>query len=146
MELTQVQNVCFFIERFVNNLIFFKKEWKPTCFGGTNVEENLKVALLQISTSEKVYLLDMVKLSSSLDKNDCEIFAKKFLTNRKIIKIGYGFTQDLKMIARAFDDIRDTDIFRQTVLDLAYFANKVKFFLDDYGKIPYLVPAYDFFR
>ena len=67
----------------------------------------------------------MVKLSAILDQSDCEVFSKKFLTNRKIIKIGYGFTQDLKMITRSFGDTRDTDTFRQSVLDLAYLVNQV---------------------
>ncbi len=94
---------------------------------GTNVEENTKVALVQVSTHEKVYLIDMVKLSILLDQTDCEIFVKKFITNRKIIKIGYGFTQDLKMIAKSFGDTRDTDTFRQSVIDLAYLVNQVSF-------------------
>ena len=94
---------------------------------GTNVEENTKVALVRVSTHEKVYLVDMVKLSILLDQTDCEIFVKKFITNRKIIKIGYGFTQDLKMIAKSFGDTRDSDTFRQSVIDLAYLVNQVSF-------------------
>ena len=60
-------------------------------------------------------------------KKSVEIFAKNFLLNKKIIKLGYGFTQDLRMITKSFGVSHEADVFRQSVLDLAYLVSQVGF-------------------
>jgi uncharacterized protein with PIN domain len=100
-------------------------EWKPSCMTGLSSEDQNKVALIQLSTHEHVYLIDMVKLIGVLDEKDSHVFAKKFLHNKKIIKIGYGFTHDIKMVAQSFPNLHDSDSFRQTVIDLGYLVNSL---------------------
>lgn len=100
-------------------------EWKPTCVMGVNVEESKKVALLQVATNELVYLIDMMQLMNYLDENDSHLFAQKFLYNKKIIKLGYGFTHDIKMLSHSFINVHDLESFRLTVLDLACLVENV---------------------
>jgi hypothetical protein len=96
---------------------------------GIHSEESNKVALIQIATYDRIFLLDIVVLFQDKEKNlyeqDCRLFVEKFLFNKRIIKLGYGFTHDIKMIVRAFVEIQDFDPFRQSVLDLAYLVQQV---------------------
>ena len=98
-------------------------EWKPTC--ATARFDDLKlVALVQIATNESIYLIDMIKLYNLLDVDELQSFSKLFFCNKKIIKIGYGFTQDIKVLCDSFHSpIDHHDPFRQSVLDLAYVVN-----------------------
>ncbi len=92
-------------------------EWKPTCATAHFEENSNQVALIQISTHQFVYLLDMVKLNEVMLEEDTRTFAQKFLKNKKIVKLGYGFTQDIKMLCEAFNCTNEEhDMFRQTVL------------------------------
>jgi uncharacterized protein with PIN domain len=98
-------------------------EWKPTC-ATARFNDSKLVALVQIATSESIYLIDMIKLYDLLEKEELQLFSKLFFCNKKIIKIGYGFTQDLKLLCDSFNTpIDHHDPFRQTVLDLAYLVN-----------------------
>jgi uncharacterized protein with PIN domain len=92
---------------------------------GASSGDKSKVALIQLSTHDHVYLIDMVKLIDILDEKDSQVFAKKFLYNKKVIKIGYGFTHDIKMVAQSFVSLHDSDLFRQTVIDLGYLVNSL---------------------
>jgi len=100
-------------------------EWLPTCATGLGVENKKKVALIQIATEGMVYLLDMVKLIKYIDEQISKAFAKKFLFNKRIVKVGYGFTHDIKMICEAFVNLTETDLLRQTSIDLAYLVGQV---------------------
>ena len=100
-------------------------EWKPSCVIGMNTDDSNKVALIQIATLEQIYLIDMINLNN-LNESDSKLFAEKFLYNKKIIKLGYGFTHDIKMILKSFINLHDADLLRQSVLDLAYFVQQVK--------------------
>lgn len=100
-------------------------EWKPTCAMGIDIEQSKKVALFQIATNERIYLIDLCVLSNILDENDSLLMAQKFLNNKNIIKLGYGFTHDIKMLTHSFINIHDLENFRCTVIDLAYVAEEV---------------------
>lgn len=100
-------------------------EWKPTCAIGINIEQSKKVALFQIATNEWIYLIDLCALSDFLDEMDSLMMAQKFLNNKNIIKLGYGFTHDIKMLTHSFINIHDLENFRSTVIDLAYVAEEV---------------------
>jgi uncharacterized protein with PIN domain len=98
-------------------------EWKPTC-ATARFDEKKLVALVQIATNESIYLIDMIKLYDLLDVEELKSFSKLFFCNKKIVKIGYGFTQDIKVLCDSFNSPMDHhDTFRQTVLDLAYLVN-----------------------
>lgn len=112
-----------------NGLIYVgvDSEWKPTCVTNNVSEDNICAALIQVSTYKRVYLLDIVALKNLFsDKNLVNLFSTKFLCNRRVIKVGYGFTQDLKILGRTFN-LTDLDGFRQTVLDLGTWINHVTF-------------------
>jgi hypothetical protein len=111
-------------------------EWKPTCildFDDT-VEDNKdgdeRIALLQISTREKCFIIDMIKLE--LSPSHYDLFTNLFLKNENIIKIGYGITEDIKMITKSFinetqpslSNDHSIDQFRRTIVDLELIANE----------------------
>ena len=100
-------------------------EWKPSVLLGMNSEEDNRVAVIQVATADVVYLIDMVQLADCLDDKHSKLFAESFLYNKKIIKLGYGFTHDIKMMLRSFVNVHNADLFRQTVLDLAYLAQQM---------------------
>ncbi|CAF0779065.1 unnamed protein product [Brachionus calyciflorus] len=101
-------------------------EWKPTCVMGINIEQAKRVALFQVATKQSIYLIDLAELADKLDENDSHIIAQKFLNNKKIIKLGYGFTHDIKMLSHSFINMHDLENFRSTVIDLAYIAEQLK--------------------
>lgn len=105
-------------------------EWKPTCVSGVSQGENAnKVALIQVSTHTDVYLLDMMSLCFAINGNynddNGKLLVKRFFTNKRVIKIGYGFSHDIRVILLSIGCLHDADAFRQTVLDLAYLVNHV---------------------
>lgn len=100
-------------------------EWLPTCAMGLDVEDKNKVALIQVATENMVYLLDMVKLYECIDEKVSQVFAKKFLYNKRIVKVGYGLTHDIKIICQVFINPTETDLLRQTSIDLAYLVAQV---------------------
>ena len=101
-------------------------EWKPTCASGLSDAGSVSnLALIQIATQETIYLLDIVKLRKIIDAALSKKFGEQFLFNKKIIKVGYGFSQDIKMIGCLLVGNQDNDALRQTVLDLGYLANQV---------------------
>ena len=66
-------------------------EWKPTCAMGVDVENQKCVSLVQVATSHKIYLLDLLKLTKIMDEHDSERITKEFFCNQRIIKIGNFF-------------------------------------------------------
>lgn len=105
-------------------------EWKPTCIAGGNAEDRNRVALIQVSTRTHVYLIDLVCMK--FEEKDSQLFAQKFLYNKKIVKLGYGFTHDIKLIIHSFTGLHETDLFRSTVIDLAYLINHVIFYIETF--------------
>ncbi len=103
-------------------------EWKPTCVTNNFSEDSICAALIQISTHRRIYLLDVVALKDLFsNKKIIDLFTNKFLFNKRIVKVGYGFTQDLKIIGRTFN-LTDLNEFRETVLDLGTWINHVIYF------------------
>ena len=101
-------------------------EWKPTCVGGVGAENTNKVALIQIATETDVYLIDTmtIEFGSTYAKE----FSTRFFANKRIVKLGYGFSHDIRVILQSLGCQNDADAFRHTVLDLAYLVNQVSFF------------------
>lgn len=107
-------------------LFEFRKLLLKFCFSkkkSVQTEESNKVALIQVATHTDAYLLDMINLK--LDENDKRLLSRIFLTNKKIIKLGYGFSQDIKIILQTIGCPGEGDAFRQTSLDLAYLVDQV---------------------
>ena len=69
-------------------------EWKPGFERSTN-----QVALLQLATSDFVYLFDLTVIESKVDKDCLKTFFKRIFTTRRITKLGFGFASDLNALA-----------------------------------------------
>jgi hypothetical protein len=102
-------------------------EWKPTCAMGMNSEKQNKVAVIQVATLDVIYLIDMICLADKLDQKVSIMFAERFLHNKKIVKLGYGFTHDIQMVTRSLVGVQNSDHFRQSVVDLALLVQQVFF-------------------
>lgn len=112
-------------------------EWKPTCMNGVvlhhssgsasagaGCESSSRVALMQVATHTDVYLIDAVSLLYSGDEV-ASALSKRFFTNKKVVKIGYGFSHDIRMILASIGYLHDADAFRHTVIDLAFLVDQV---------------------
>lgn len=99
-------------------------EWKPTCVSGVSGENTTKVALIQIATDTDVYLIDTVSIE--FNSNLGKMFSSRFFTNKRIIKLGYGFSHDIRAILLSTGCLSESDAFRHTVLDLAHVVNQVR--------------------
>uniref|UniRef100_A0A1A9X004 3'-5' exonuclease domain-containing protein n=1 Tax=Glossina brevipalpis TaxID=37001 RepID=A0A1A9X004_9MUSC len=77
-----------YLEKHV--LIAFDSEWKPAV-----CNDNI-VSLLQLSTAEKVFLVDC--LSPRLDCRLWKLLGSKIFNNLEILKIGFSLDQDIRML------------------------------------------------
>lgn len=88
-------------------------EWKPS-FGATQSQ----VALIQIATSNHVYLIDSLILNQQQYCSFWYTFHKSLLDNAEIIKIGFGLEQDLKEIKASVVGLGNIKIKGEGLLDL----------------------------
>lgn len=95
-------------------LISIDCEWKPS-FGATPSQ----VALIQISTNEKVYLIDTVILNKQEFTSFWYTFYKSILDNAEIVKLGFGLEQDLKEIKSTIIGLGNIKVKGEGLLDLA---------------------------
>ena len=76
-------------------------EWKPKFQKGEPASE---VALCQLATADRVFLLDMVALSGCCDGTGGSPLNEAlaaFITSESTLKLGYGVHEDLRRMARA---------------------------------------------
>ena len=98
---------------------------QPTCVGGVDVEANICASIIQVATFD---LIDLITLAEVFKEPDMmREFGEKFLSNKKIIKLGYGFTHDIKVIGRSFNHCYEMDALRQSNLDLEVLTKQVIF-------------------
>lgn len=88
-------------------------EWKPS-FGATQSQ----VALIQIATIDKIYLIDALVLNKSEYSSFWCSFYKSFLDNAEIIKVGFGLEQDLKEMKSTVVGLSNIKIQGEGLLDL----------------------------
>lgn len=106
-------------DEFINNvknytLLGVDCEWKPS-FGVTPV----KLAVIQISTHDNVYLLDSLSLNKKEFINLWYKFNKSILDNTNIIKIGFGIKQDLHEMKSSIVGLSNIKIKGEALLDLS---------------------------
>lgn len=89
-------------------------EWKPS-FGATQSQ----VALIQVGTFEKVYLIDSVLLNSKEYLSFWYTFNKSLLDNAEIIKLGFGLEQDLREMKACITGLSNIKVKGEGLLDLA---------------------------
>ncbi|KAJ8729404.1 hypothetical protein PYW08_000985 [Mythimna loreyi] len=88
-------------------------EWKPS-FGATQSQ----VALIQIATTCKVYLIDALVLNKPEYQSFWYTFHKQFLDNAEIIKVGFGLEQDLKEMKSSLVGLGNIKVQGEGLLDL----------------------------
>ncbi|XP_075992344.1 exonuclease mut-7 homolog [Anticarsia gemmatalis] len=88
-------------------------EWKPS-FGATQSQ----VALIQIATINRVYLIDTLILNQPEYASFWCSFYKSFLDNAEIIKVGFGLEQDLKEIKSSVVGLGNIKVQGEGLLDL----------------------------
>lgn len=71
-------------------------EWPPIVAAGSSVE---KLSLLQVSSINKCYLIDALKLKHSVHWTE---FTEKILNSKSITKVGFSFHNDLSLIKETF--------------------------------------------
>lgn len=95
-------------------------EWKPS-FGNTTQ----RIALMQFATSDQIFLLDMITLHSLLHKSDWFLLANALFCNEEMIKLGYGFDSDLKMVVKTYPFLKEPLTHLKRTVDLEKLAAKV---------------------
>ncbi|KAJ0181879.1 hypothetical protein K1T71_002601 [Dendrolimus kikuchii] len=93
-------------------------EWKPS-FGAAQSH----VALIQIATNNKVYLIDTMTLNKPEYMSFWYNFNKAFLENGEIIKIGFGLDLDLKEMKTSLVGLGNIRIKGEGLLDLSNLWN-----------------------
>jgi len=89
-------------------------EWCPTL---TKFTEDAP-ALLQVSSHTDAFLFDLIALKESQKFND---FIKQLFTNNKIIKVGFAFNGDLRVLRRGLPKLNCfNDVFNIVEVNQAY--------------------------
>ena len=110
-----------FIRKDVN-IVGLDCEWKPNFDNA-----NSKVALLQLATSDFIYLFDLLTIEKCIDTMVLQKFFKRLFTSRRIIKLGFGFLSDLHALAgyMFFQECLQNDYIRNLV-DVCELISKVE--------------------
>lgn len=96
-----------------NSVVSIDCEWKPS-FGATQSQ----VALIQIATNNRVYLIDTLILNKPEYASFWYTFHKSFLDNAEIIKVGFGLEQDLKEMKSCLVGLGNIKVQGEGLLDL----------------------------
>ncbi|GFT20528.1 exonuclease mut-7 homolog [Nephila pilipes] len=127
-------------EEFVNfikdimkyNIIGMDTEWKPHF--GLSAD---RLALIQIATHDKVYILDMVSLNDCLTSKLWDELMENVFGNPKIIKLGCGIMGDVQMIVGINQGTKGKKIRFTHMLDMAIFYEKLEdIYPDEFKKEP----------
>lgn len=100
------------------NAVGLDCEWKPS-FGAVQSH----VALIQIATNNKVYLIDTMTLNKPEYLSFWYNFNKAFLENGEIIKIGFGLDLDLKEMKTSLVGLGNIRTKGEGLLDLSNLWN-----------------------
>ena len=73
-------------------------EWRPYASGG----QATPVALLQVGTRRRVYLIDTLALAASGSLDALDAFLRQLLCAPEIIKLGFGLKHDLARLAASY--------------------------------------------
>lgn len=110
-------------EKFINminsclktqEVISMDCEWKPS-FGA----KQSQVAIIQIGTINKVYLIDCIVLNKPQNASMWHSLYKLVLDNAEIIKLGFGLEQDLKEMKTSIKGLGNIKVKGEGHLDLS---------------------------
>ncbi|XP_062612527.1 exonuclease mut-7 homolog isoform X2 [Saccostrea cucullata] len=103
-----------------DNVIGVDSEWKPSF--GNSVQ---RIALMQFATMNQIFLLDMIALNSVLSSSDWLLLATAVFCNEDVLKLGYGFDADLKMMVKSYPFLKEPLTKMKRTVDLEKLAVKV---------------------
>ena len=79
-------------------------EYRPT-----SMMSQEKVALVQVATDKRIYILDINALAKVLEAKDWQRLRKTYFANEKILILGYGIRGDLQIITKSIPEIGDLE-------------------------------------
>ncbi|XP_048773011.2 exonuclease mut-7 homolog isoform X2 [Ostrea edulis] len=95
-------------------------EWKPSF--GNSIQ---RIAVIQLAIVNQIYLLDMIALDAVLQENDWILLATALFCNEEVLKLGYGFDSDVKMMVKTHPFLREHLMNMKRTVDLEKLAAKV---------------------
>ncbi|XP_065187032.1 exonuclease mut-7 homolog [Sycon ciliatum] len=103
------------------SIVGMDSEWRPTlCTGG-----HARIGLLQMATSQHVYLLDMIALPKLADpKLLLQLFSGLF-TSRSVVVLGYAFDGDLEMLMNSIPGVREAILPLRRVVDVRTLSEQI---------------------
>ncbi|CAG0891704.1 unnamed protein product [Darwinula stevensoni] len=84
-----------------------------------------RVALLQVAITDQVFLLDMIALCDAFQKQDLGFLLMNLMQNESIIKLGYGFDADMKVLSKQFQACKSITDEVKNLIDFDYFHHSV---------------------
>ncbi|XP_071842631.1 exonuclease mut-7 homolog [Apostichopus japonicus] len=99
-----------------SNVIGMDMEWKPSLTIKQNASQ---ISVVQLSTANQVFLLDMIALSGNENEQLVGRFFSDFFLNPDVIKLGYGAETDFLMLKKSYPLLQSAIRDRQAFLDLA---------------------------
>ena len=110
------------VKKKIVRMVGLDCEWKP----GFEKTAN-QVALLQLATSDFVYLFDLTVIESKIDPCVLKWFFKHLFTSRRITKLGFGFGSDLNALASySFFSECLQDAYIRNLVDICDLVQKVE--------------------
>lgn len=100
------------------NILGIDAEWKPTI--GLTAS---RLALIQLAVWDCVFILDMPKLMVELKDSDWDKLYSEVLSAHKILKLGYGIAEDLRLLA---ETVKRPNAKVNRVVDLRTFQQKMR--------------------
>ncbi|RWR94255.1 3'-5' exonuclease domain-containing protein [Cinnamomum micranthum f. kanehirae] len=76
-------------------------EWKPNYVKGSKPN---KVSIMQIASERKVFIIDLLKLSTD-EPNVLDSCLKRILSSPRILKLGYNLQCDLQQLSLSYGDL-----------------------------------------
>ncbi|KAK7120216.1 hypothetical protein R3I94_020278 [Phoxinus phoxinus] len=90
-------------------------EWRA-CFGSVSPQ---RVALIQLALQDQVFLLDLCAHAISHHSITVD-FIRALLSDKSIIKLGYGMSGDLRSLVSTWPELREEPMKMEGVLDLLH--------------------------
>ena len=102
----------FFANNSSINVVGLDCEWKPwfskELYNALNYFEKYKRPnTLQIATRHKVFIIEMKYLADRLNMKDKAEFLERILFNKSLLRLGYQFDQDYKMLSYSFLEFKE---------------------------------------
>nr|XP_003199355.2 exonuclease mut-7 homolog [Danio rerio]XP_021334948.1 exonuclease mut-7 homolog [Danio rerio] len=88
-------------------------EWRA----GFGTVSSQRVALIQLAVQDQVFLLDLCAHAISHHSTTVD-FIRALLSDKKILKLGYGMSGDLRSLVSTWPDLREEPMKMEGVLDL----------------------------